>query len=72
MISLDIGALLQNTGGSFRRFERDLSFDMLVGFFGQADGAGSGERLYAGSYIDPVSVDVAPVDDYVTDIGANA
>ena len=52
--------------------KRELSFDLLIGVVGNADRAGAGQRLHPGGDIDSVTVDVALVDDDVTDIDADA
>ena len=56
----------------FGDIERELAFDLLIGVVGKPDRAGTGQRLDSGGDIDPVAVDVALVDDNVTDVDAYA
>jgi hypothetical protein len=44
----------------------------LVGIVGNADCAGAGQRLYTGGDIHPIAVNVALVDDDVTDVDTDA
>ena len=52
--------------------ERELSLHLLIGIFGQADCAGASQCLHAGGDVDPVAIDIAFVDDDVTDVDADA
>ena len=53
-------------------FERELSLDLLVGIFGKADCAGTGQGLHASRNVEPIAVDIALVDDDIADIDADA
>ena len=50
----------------------ELAFDLLVGVVGNADCTRASQRLHAGGDVDAVAVDIALVDDDVTDIDADA
>ena len=52
--------------------ERELALDLVVGIFGKADRAGPGERLHASGNVDAIAIDIALVDDDVTDVDADA
>ena len=52
--------------------ERELALDLLVGVFGKTDRAWAGQRFHASGNVDTIAVDIALVDDNVTDIDADA
>ena len=52
--------------------KRELALDLLVGILGKADRAGAGQRLHASGNVDAIAVDVALVDDNITDVDADA
>jgi hypothetical protein len=53
-------------------FNREFAFDLLVSIVGNADCALASQRLDASGDVDPVTIDVALVDNYITDIDADA
>ena len=54
------------------RLEGDLALELLIGVFGNADGAGTRQRFHARRDIDAVAENVGAVDDHVADIDADA
>src|SRR5215472_11116948 len=52
--------------------ECELALDLLVGVLGKADRAGAGERLHASGNVDAIAIDIALVDDDVTNIDTDS
>src|SRR5262249_4377075 len=51
--------------------EGELAFDLLVSIVGKADLAGASQRLHASRNVDAIAINIALVDDDVTDVDAD-